>query len=87
MFITIFYSGLALLNFFPVSSSTGSPSKCSWPCRIVTREQLTTSFKNMRSFYRFIGMVMIISLCFWALALVGILLQARLMHPGTGTGI
>jgi hypothetical protein len=30
---------------------------------------------------------MIISFCFWVLALIGILLQARLMHPGNGTGI
>jgi len=85
--ITIFYSGLALLNFFPCLFLYRFAVKMQQALQDSNQEQLNSSFRNMRSFYRFIGVVMILSLCFWALALIGILLQARLMHPGTGTGI
>ena len=85
--ITIVYSGLALLNFFPCLFLYRFAYKMQQALQDNNQELLNSSFRNMRSFYRFIGVVMIISLCFWVLALLGILLQARLMHPGTGNGI
>jgi len=85
--ITFAYAGLALLNFFPCLYLYKFASKMQVALRDNNQEQLNRSFKNMRSFYRFVGMLMIICLCFFALSLLGIILQARFMHAGTGTGI
>jgi hypothetical protein len=85
--ITIIYAGLALLNFFPCLYLFNFAAKMQVALRDNDQEQLNKSFKNMRSFYRFVGVLMIICLCFWALALLGIVLQAKLMHAGSGAGI
>ena len=87
IFITIVYSGLALLNFFPCLFLYRFAVRMQLALQDNDQVKLNSSFRNMRSFYKFIGVVMIISLCFWALAMLGLLLHARLMHPGTGTGI
>ena len=85
--ITVVYAGFALLNFFPCLYLFNFATKMQVALRDNDQDQLNRSFKNMRSFYRFVGVLMIICLCFWALGLAGILLQAKLMHPGSGTGI
>lgn len=85
--ITFGYAGLALLNFFPCLYLYKFASKMQVALRDNDQGQLNRSFKNMRSFYRFVGVLMIICLCLFALALLGIMLQAKLMHPGTGAGI
>jgi len=45
------------------------------------QEQLNSSFLNMRAFYRFVGVLMIICLGFWVLGIIAILLSS-LFHGG-----
>ena len=85
--ITLAYAGLSLLNFFPCLYLYKFASKMQVALRNNDQEQLNQSFRNMRSFYHFVGVLMIVCLCFFVLSLLGVMLQARLMHPGAGTGI
>lgn len=85
--ITIIYAGFALLNFFPCLYLFNFATKMQVALRDNDQEQLNKSFKNMRSFYRFVGVLMIICVCFCALGLLGIILQAKLMHAGAGAGV
>lgn len=87
LMIIIIYSGLALLNFFPCLYLFKFASKMQIALRDNDQEQLDRSFRNMRAFFRFVGVLMIICLCFWALGLLGIVLQAKLMHASAGTGV
>jgi hypothetical protein len=85
--ITVVYSGLAVLNFFPCLYLYNFAARMQVALRNNDQDQLNRSFKNMRSFYRFVGVLMIVCLCFWTLALLGIFLQARILHAGAGNGI
>jgi hypothetical protein len=38
------------------------------------QEQLNTSFRNMRAFYRFVGVMMIIALGFFLLGILGMVI-------------
>lgn len=85
--ITFTYGGLAVLNFFPCLFLYNFAAKMQNALRDNDQVKLTSSFKNMRAFFRYVGVLMIISLCFWLLFVLALILQAKLLHPGTGTGV
>ncbi|HEY6901451.1 MAG TPA: hypothetical protein VI233_12440, partial [Puia sp.] len=78
--IIVIYSGLAAINFFPCLYLFKFASKMQIALRDNDQEQMVRSFRNIRAFFRFVGMLMIIALCFWAIGLLGIVLQAKLLH-------
>jgi hypothetical protein len=68
------YVVIAILNFFPCLYLYNFAVKMQVALSGNDQEQLNTSFKNMRAFYRFVGVMMIIALGFFLLGILGMVL-------------
>jgi hypothetical protein len=72
--IAFVYILIAILNFFPCLYLYNFAVKMQVALAGNDQEQLNTSFKNMRAFYRFVGVMMIIGLGFFLLGILGMVL-------------
>lgn len=69
-FFSVIYVLLALLYFFPCLYLFNFASKMQVALKNNDQQQLAQSFRNLKSCYKFLGILMIIILGFYALALV-----------------
>ena len=72
--LAIVYICIAVLNFIPCLYLYTFASRMLLALDNHDQEQLNVSFRNMRAFYRFVGVLMIACLGLWLLFIVGILL-------------
>ena len=79
--IACVYIVIAILNFFPCLYLYNFAIKMQVALAGNDQGQLNTSFKNMRAFYRFVGVMMIIALGFFLLGILGMVLLSTL-KPG-----
>src|ERR1700761_2153299 len=79
--IAFIYICIAVLNFFPCLYLYNFAARMQTALRSNDQEQLNLSFKNMRSFYRFVGVMMIIALGFFLLGILGMIFLSTL-KPG-----
>jgi hypothetical protein len=63
-----------VLNFFPCLYLYNFAARMQTALQSNDQEQLNTSFKNMRAFYRFVGVMMIIALGFFLLGILGMVI-------------
>jgi len=75
-FITVIYILVALLYFFPCLFLFKFASKMKVALRTNDQEQLADSFKNLKACFRFLGILTIIVLSFYALALIFLVIGA-----------
>ncbi len=68
-FVAIVYSGIAVLNFFPCLYLYNFAARMQLALRNNDQEQLTASFRNMRAFYRYVGVLMILCLGLFLLSI------------------
>lgn len=68
--ITFVYIVFALIYFFPCLYLYNFASKMQVALRANQQESLNTSFRNLKSCFKFMGVLMIIMLAFWALGIV-----------------
>jgi hypothetical protein len=80
-FIGVIYIGIAVLDFFPCLYLYKFAVRMQSALNGNDQERLNSSFQNMRAFYRFVGVLMIIALGFWVLGILGILITS-LFHGG-----
>jgi len=83
-FFTIIYLGFALLYFFPCLYLYRFGSRAQLALKNNDNEQMTSSFRNLRSCFRFLGILTIIILSFYALVLVIGVIVAALASQGRG---
>jgi hypothetical protein len=69
-FFTIIYLGVALLYFFPCLYLYRFGSKAQIAMKNNDNDQMTNSFRNLKSCFRFLGILTIIMLSFYVLALI-----------------
>jgi len=69
-FITVMYIGFAVLYFFPCLYLFNFASKMQVALRSNDQEFLNQSFKNLKSCYRFFGILAIICLGLWTLGII-----------------
>ena len=72
--ISLVYILIAILNFFPCLYLYNFATKMQVALTANDQEQLNVSFKNMRAFYRFVGVMMIIGVGFFLLGILGMLI-------------
>lgn len=68
--ITFVYIVFALVYFFPCLYLFNFSSKMQAALRSNQQETLNTSFRNLKSCFKFMGILMIIMLAFWALGII-----------------
>jgi hypothetical protein len=78
----IIYICIAVLNFFPCLYLYNFAARMQLALRNNDQDQLTRSFKNMRSFYRFVGMLMIVWLGISALGFLILLISTATRSSG-----
>lgn len=69
-FFSIIYILVALLYFFPCLYTFNFAKKMQVALANNDQAQLNQSFKNLKSCYRFLGILMVICLCFWGLGVI-----------------
>jgi hypothetical protein len=79
-FFSFFYIAIALLYFFPCLYLFNFANKMQVAIRSNDQEQLGVSFRNLKSCFRFVGILMIIMLAFMALGIVFALIGAAFMR-------
>jgi hypothetical protein len=68
--VSFIYIGMAALYFFPCLYLYNFASKMQVALRSNDQEQLSQSFRNLKSCYRFVGILVIIMLALWLLLIV-----------------
>ncbi|MBC7826964.1 MAG: hypothetical protein H7122_04405 [Chitinophagaceae bacterium] len=68
--ITFAYILIALIYFFPCLYLFNFSTKMQAALRSNQQDTLNTSFRNLKSCFKFLGILMIIGLCFWVLAII-----------------
>jgi Family of unknown function (DUF5362) len=68
--VTFVYILIALVYFFPCLYLFNFATKMQVALRANQQEALNTSFRNLKSCFKFMGILMIIGLCFWVLAII-----------------
>ena len=68
--VTVVYILIALVYFFPCLYLFNFSSKMQAALRGNQQDVLNTSFRNLKSCFKFMGVLMIIMLCFWILAII-----------------
>jgi hypothetical protein len=74
--VAFVYIGIALVNFFPCLYLYNFAARAQQALRNNDQEQLIASLRNMRAFYRFVGVLMIICLGLWVLFVVILVIGA-----------
>jgi hypothetical protein len=80
IFVTIFYLLLDLLLFFPTLYLFNFSSKMRKAQRNNDQLTLTDSFKNLKSYFKFHGILAIIIVAFYFLAIVAAVIGAMVGH-------
>ena len=79
IFVILIYLGIAALYFFPCLFLFHFANKMQRALRQNDQGSLTDSFRNLKSCYKFLGILMIVILAFYAIAIiVGMLAAASL---------
>ncbi|HTQ65726.1 MAG TPA: DUF5362 family protein [Puia sp.] len=73
-FVSFLYILIALLYFFPCLFLFRFASKMQVALRTNDQELLNTSFRNLRGFYRFLGILTIVVLSIYVLALIFVII-------------
>ena len=68
--VTVIYIVIALVYFFPCLYLFNFSSKMQAALRGNQQDVLNTSFRSLKSCFKFMGVLMIIMLCFWILAII-----------------
>jgi len=68
--VSIMYILIALLYFFPCLYTYNFAKKMQDALRSNDQNLLNQSFKNLKACYRFLGILMVIGLCFWGLMII-----------------
>jgi uncharacterized membrane protein YjgN (DUF898 family) len=74
--IAFIYIVVALIYFFPFLFLFRFATKMKTALASNDQETLNTSFQNLKATFRFVGILLLIGLCFWALAIVVTLIGA-----------
>ena len=74
--IAFIYIVVALIYFFPFLFLFRFASKMKTALASNDQETLNTSFQNLKATFRFVGILLLIGLCFWALATIVTILGA-----------
>ena len=74
--IAFIYVVVALIYFFPFLFLFRFATKMKTALASNDQETLNTSFQNLKATFRFVGILLLIGLCFWALAIVVALIGA-----------
>ena len=74
--ISIVYILVALLYFFPCLYTFNFAKKMQVALASNDQAQLNQSFRNLKACYRFLGILMVIGLCFWGLGLIFVVIGA-----------
>jgi hypothetical protein len=74
--ISIVYILVALLYFFPCLYTFNFAKKMQVALASNDQAQLNQSFRNLKACYRFLGILMVIGLCFWGLAIIFMIIAA-----------
>lgn len=69
-FFTMFYIAFALLYFFPCLYLIKFASNMKEALQFQSREQLELAFENLKSFFKFLGILTIIILSLYALGII-----------------
>ncbi|MFN8334794.1 MAG: DUF5362 family protein [Cyclobacteriaceae bacterium] len=69
-FITVFYLVIAVINFFPIYYLFQFSSKMKAALQTQSSELLEQAFSNLKSHYKFMGILLIIVLGLYAIALI-----------------
>jgi Family of unknown function (DUF5362) len=69
-FVTVFYLIFALIYFFPCLYLFNFSSKMQVALRSNQQDLLNTSFRNLKSCFKFMGILTIVILSFWILAII-----------------
>jgi hypothetical protein len=72
--VSVLYIAIALIYFFPCLYLFNFATKMQTALRNNDQELMNVSFKNLKSCYRFMGILMIIGLGFWALGIIAVVL-------------
>lgn len=75
-FLGIFYLAFALLYFFPVLYLYKFSTKMETGLRMRDEEVVTDSFRNLKSLFKFMGVLTIVMLAFYALMLIAVTIGA-----------
>lgn len=76
IFITVVYLLIAALYFFPIYYLNRFASNLRAAFRDNDSETLAKSFEYLKSHYKFIGILAVIMLCFYALIFAGVIIAA-----------
>lgn len=79
-FLSFIYVAIAIIYFFPCLYLYNFASKMQIALRSNDQDQLSLSFKNLKSCYRFVGILMIIVLALWVLGIVLALIGLAFGH-------
>src|SRR5262249_19193552 len=74
--VSFFYVLIAVLYFFPCLFLFRFATKMQVALRNNDQELLNTSFRNLRGFYRFVGILTIVLLSFYVLVLIVVVIGA-----------
>jgi len=72
--IAVIFVAIGVLDFFPCLYLYKFAARMQIALRTNDQLQLTSSFGNMRAFYRFVGVIMIIGLAVWFLGIISLAL-------------
>ena len=75
-FVTIMYLAMALLYFFPTLYLYRFAVKTKSALMLINVEELSTGLENLKSTFKFMGILMIIMLGFYGIALIFMILGA-----------
>jgi hypothetical protein len=76
VFVTVFYIGIAILFFFPYLFLFRFANLMKSALNTNDQVTLNTSFQNLKIMFRYVGILTIILLCFYALAIFMVILAA-----------
>jgi hypothetical protein len=74
--MAVIYIGVAVLYFFPCLYLFNFATKMQVALRSNDQVQLNTSFRNLKSCYKFMGILLIITLAFYGLAFIFMIIGA-----------
>jgi len=76
VFVTIFYIGIAILFFFPYLFLFRFATRMKTALKTNDQHTLNTSFQNLKIMFRYVGILTIVMLSFYALAILMLIITA-----------
>ena len=78
--LTVIYLLVALLYFFPVLYLYRFSTKMEFALTRKDQQELTSSFENLKSVFKFLGIMTIVVLTLYALAIIGVVMAVIMMR-------